>query len=159
MSTDASFAAYVRDQIRTARAVTLKKMFGEYAVYYDDKIVALICDNQLFVKPTAGGRALLGRLTEAPPYPGAKPYFLVAEELEDQGLVSRLIEATANALPAAKPERERAKSARLARSTPPRSASATERSRGTARPKTSSRLSTSASAPRKSAKQPKKRTS
>lgn len=107
MATDASFAEYVRDQLRPARPVTLRKIFGEYAVYYDEKVVALVCDNQLFVKPTAAGRALLGTVTEAPPYPGAKPHFLVAEELEDQALVSRLIEETARALPAPKPKKKK----------------------------------------------------
>ncbi|MCK7502621.1 MAG: TfoX/Sxy family protein [Comamonadaceae bacterium] len=36
-------------------------MFGEYAIYLDGKVVALVCDNQFFVKPTDAGRALLGR--------------------------------------------------------------------------------------------------
>jgi len=28
-----------------AGAVTFRKMFGEYAMYVDEKIVALVCDN------------------------------------------------------------------------------------------------------------------
>ena len=44
-------------------------MFGEYALYIDEKVVALICDNQVFVKPTAAGLEVLGEVIEAPPYP------------------------------------------------------------------------------------------
>ena len=32
--------------------VTTRKMFGEHAVYLDGKVVALLCDDRLFIKPT-----------------------------------------------------------------------------------------------------------
>jgi TfoX/Sxy family transcriptional regulator of competence genes len=82
-------------------------MFGEYAIYCDGKVVALVCDNQLFVKPTAAGRALLGAVTEASPYEGAKPHFLVAEQLDDPSLMSQLVRITAAELPAPKPKPRR----------------------------------------------------
>lgn len=104
MASDLSFVEYVRDQMHGAGAVTFKKMFGEYALYIDEKIVALVCDNQLFVKPTAAGRALLGDVTEAPPYPGAKPQLLITEQLEDQQLIVELMRATAAELPLPKPK-------------------------------------------------------
>lgn len=104
MASDLSFVEYVRDQMHGAGAVTFKKMFGEYALYVDEKVVALVCDNQLFVKPTEAGRALLGTVTEAPPYPGAKPHLLITEQLEDQQLIVELMRATAAALPAPKPK-------------------------------------------------------
>jgi TfoX/Sxy family transcriptional regulator of competence genes len=104
MASDLSFVEYVRDQMQGAGAVTFRKMFGEYALYIDEKVVALVCDNQLFVKPTAAGRALLGTVTEALPYPGAKPQLLIAEELEDQQLIVELMRATAGELPAPKPK-------------------------------------------------------
>jgi DNA transformation protein and related proteins len=55
MASDLNFVEYVRDRINEAGEVSFKKMFGEYAIYYDNKVVALVCDNQLFVKPTVGG--------------------------------------------------------------------------------------------------------
>jgi TfoX/Sxy family transcriptional regulator of competence genes len=104
MASDLSFVEYVRDQMQGAGAVTFKKMFGEYALYVDEKVVALVCDNQLFVKPTVAGRALLGTVTEGLPYPGAKPQFLITEQLEDQGLIAELMRATAAELPRPKPK-------------------------------------------------------
>ncbi len=107
MATKADFIEYVREQLAGAGTVSYRRMFGEYAVYLDDRVVALVCDNQLFVKPTAGGRAFLGSVTEAPPYPGASMYFLVDEVLESPQEVAQLIRVTARELPAAKPRKPR----------------------------------------------------
>src|SRR4051812_9733824 len=90
---------FVIDQMGPPGAVTAKSMFGEYAIYCDGKIVALFCDNQLFVKPTEQGRAFIKDVVEAPPYPGAKPYFLIEEKIEDRRWISELISLTARALP------------------------------------------------------------
>ena len=100
---------FICDQMRGAGQIGARKMFGEYALYCGDKLVALVCDNQLFVKPTPGGRAILGQPVEAPPYPGAKPCFFVQEGLDDADLLSRLIARTAQELPAPKPKKPKAK--------------------------------------------------
>jgi TfoX/Sxy family transcriptional regulator of competence genes len=98
MASDKSFVEYVVEQIENAGFITYRKMFGEYAVYAGGKLVGLICDNQLFIKPTEGGRAWIGDVVEAPPYPGAKNSFLI-EDLEDRDWISELIRVTAAELP------------------------------------------------------------
>jgi TfoX/Sxy family transcriptional regulator of competence genes len=105
MASDASFVDYVCDQMRGAGAISSRKMFGEFAVYCDGKVVALICDDQLYVKPTLDGRALLGDAVEAPPYPGAKPHFLVSDRVDDREWLGAFIAATARELPAARPKK------------------------------------------------------
>ncbi len=92
MASDQTFVEYVRDQI--SGDITYRKMFGEYAVYSDGKVVALVCDNQLFIQPTAGGRTFAGKIAEAPPYPEAKPHFLIDDKLDDRDWVSTLIRIT-----------------------------------------------------------------
>jgi TfoX/Sxy family transcriptional regulator of competence genes len=87
------------DQLAGAGGVTSRKMFGEYALYKDGNVVALICNNQLFVKPTAAGRAHIGAPIEAPPYPGAKPSFLIEDALENREWLAQLIRLTAAELP------------------------------------------------------------
>ncbi|MCX6303591.1 MAG: TfoX/Sxy family protein [Bacteroidetes bacterium] len=99
MASDKSFAELIVDQIENAGEITCKKMFGEYAVYCNGKVVALICDNRLFVKPTSGGRAFIGDVVEAPPYPGAKLSFLIDERFEDREWISNLIRITYKELP------------------------------------------------------------
>jgi len=109
MASDLSFVEYVCEQACLAGALSYKKMFGEYALYLDGRVVALICDNQVFLKPTAEARALMGEIVEATPYPGAKPQLRLGDELDDCALLKRLFITTALALPIpkAKPVKRR----------------------------------------------------
>ena len=99
MASDKSQLEFVLEQIAKAGRVTAKSMFGEYGIYCDGKIVALFCDNQLFVKPTERGRAFIQNPVEAPPYPGAKPYFLIEEKIDDREWMADLIRLTAQEVP------------------------------------------------------------
>jgi TfoX/Sxy family transcriptional regulator of competence genes len=105
MSSSEEFVKFVVGQIDEAGVVTYRKMFGEYGIYSHAKMVALVCDNQFFVKPTAGGRAFIGAVTEAPPYPGAKACFLIEDKLEDKAWLSDLIRLTEQELPAPRPKK------------------------------------------------------
>jgi len=109
MATSKSTIDFITDQLRGVLAVSARKMFGEYAVYCGDKVVALVCDDQLFVKITEPGKALVGkRYAEGTAYPGAKPSILVsAHDLEDDERLSELIRVTAAALPAPRPKKPR----------------------------------------------------
>jgi TfoX/Sxy family transcriptional regulator of competence genes len=102
MGTDAGFMQYVCDQARGGGVLSFRRMFGEYAFYCDGKVVALVCDNQVFLKPTEPGRALLSRIREGQPYPGARPHWLIDETLEDGEAWAKLVATTAQALPAAR---------------------------------------------------------
>ena len=99
MASDPSFVEFVCEQIRAAGRITHRRMFGEFAIYCDGKVIALVCDNQLFLKPTAAGRALLDRVREAAPYPGARPYYLIDTQLDDADLLAAVVRATASELP------------------------------------------------------------
>jgi TfoX/Sxy family transcriptional regulator of competence genes len=109
MGSDRDFVEYAVDQMQKAGDIEYKYMFGEYALYCNGKVVALICDNRLFVKPTEAGRAYIGEVTEAPAYPGAKPSFLIEEQIEDADWLSELIKITEKELPKPKPKRKRGK--------------------------------------------------
>lgn len=90
---------FILGQIQDAGHITYRKMFGEYALYCNGKVVAFVCDNKLFVKPTPGGRKFIGEVVEAPAYPGSKMYFLIEDKTEDGEWLSELIIVTANELP------------------------------------------------------------
>ena len=83
MASKIEFVEYMADQMRDAGTITYKKMFGEYGLYCNGKIFAVICDNRLFIKMTEAGRKVCPELQEAPPYEGAKNYFLV-EDVENR---------------------------------------------------------------------------
>ena len=105
MASDPDFVEYVVAQIAIDYRVTYKKMFGEYALYANNKVVALICDNQLFVKPTTAGKEYMGNFVEASAYRGAKPSLLIDERMEDSEWLSKLIAVTEHELPAPKPKK------------------------------------------------------
>ncbi|HEY9426544.1 MAG TPA: TfoX/Sxy family protein [Gemmatimonadaceae bacterium] len=107
MASDPDFLQYITEQLSGVYGLSHRKMFGEYALYMDRKVVALVCDNQLFLKPTSAARALLDHPTEAPPYPGAKPYFLIDSALDDRDLLAELFRATERELPEPKPKKTR----------------------------------------------------
>lgn len=107
MATDERFATYVCDQLARAGAMTVRRMFGEYALYCDGKVVALLCDNRFFLKITAAPDTLLPSRVEGFPYPGAKPWIVLDEHLDDVDLMTRLVRATADALPPPRPKRRR----------------------------------------------------
>ena len=106
MASDLDFVEFVVDQMESAGAIAYRKMFGEYALYCEGKVVALVCDNQLFVKPTKAGRSFIGNVVEAPPYPGAKPSFLIEEQLEDGDWISSLVRLTEKELPKPRPKKK-----------------------------------------------------
>lgn len=100
MATRPITAEFIVEQVSGAGHVTAKKMFGEYGLYCDGKLVGLVCDEKLFVKPTAEGRTYLGAVMEASPYAGAKPYFLIAGDAwDDAEWLTELIKLSAAALP------------------------------------------------------------
>jgi DNA transformation protein and related proteins len=111
MASDRSFAEFLVDQMGNAGLISQKKMFGEYAIYCDGKVVALVCDNRLFVKPTQGGREYIGVPIETAPYIGAKPYFLIEDAFEDRKWISGLVRTTAEELPIPRPKLKRKKGA------------------------------------------------
>lgn len=104
MATREEFVRYVADQLGDAGEVTYRKMFGEYGMYLDGKIVALLCDNQFFVKITEAGKRMRPDLEEKPPYEGAKNYLLV-EDVDDREALTAFVRATWEELPAPKPKK------------------------------------------------------
>jgi len=107
MASNQNFVNFIIGQIENAGQVTARKMFGEYGIYADDKIFGLICDNKLFIKPTESGRKFIGNVVEAPPYPGAKMYFLIEEKIEDRDWLSELVRITVKELPMPKPKKKK----------------------------------------------------
>ena len=102
MASDQDFVDFIMDQLSDPCQASFRHMFGGTTLYSKGKVVALICDNQLFVKPTDEGREFIGEVTEAPAYTGAKPSLLIDDRLEDAVWLSQLILITEQALPAPK---------------------------------------------------------
>ena len=108
MASSLEFVQYVAEQLRDAGEITYRKMFGEYGVYGDGKIFALVCDDQFFVKITEAGRhmATVRHLPEASPYEGAKPYFLI-EDVDDRDFLTDFVTKTCRTLPEPKQKKQK----------------------------------------------------
>ena len=97
--------------------LSVRPMFGEYAIYFDGAVVGLICHDEVFIKITPGTSGLVPEETaQAPPYPRAKPAYIASDEILDNPLllVSLLFAAQKDigpkrdkAKPAAKPRTSR----------------------------------------------------
>jgi len=106
MSSGIEFVEYVCGQLFDVGEITYRKMFGSYGIYMDGKFMALICDDQFFLKPTVVGKAILGTPIEEPPFPGARDWYLI-EDLDDSEFLMRLLVATWEELPFLKPKKRK----------------------------------------------------
>lgn len=109
MASDPDTVAFILDQIAEAGDVAARKMFGEFGIYCDGKMVAMVCDDVLFVKASEGARTFAPDLPDGIPYPGAKACLLVDAELwDDREWLTELIRISARELPAPRPKKPRA---------------------------------------------------
>jgi len=101
MATKQATVDYILDQLASLGDVSARKMFGEYALYFDGKVVGLICDDTLFVKITQAGKEFVGQhYQEGFAYPSAKASMEISGDLlEDHRWLSELILITASELP------------------------------------------------------------
>ena len=101
MATTQGTIDYILDQLSSLRDVSARKMFGEYALYSNGRVVGLVCDNRLFIKITAEGKKFVGAYyQEGSAYKGAKISMVIDEErIEDRDWLCELIETTALHVP------------------------------------------------------------
>ncbi len=104
MSTRKETVAHILECLPGTRA---RAMFGEYGLYLQDRVVALVCDDRLYVKPTPGALAVQPLADLAPPYPGAKDHILADELLDEPAALMRLLDAVLADLPPEKPKRKK----------------------------------------------------
>lgn len=109
MASNPDLVQYIADQCSGAGEITIRKMFGEYAIYCNGKIFGLICDDRLYIKSTEAGRRLLPTIDLRPPYEGAKEYLYIAE-LDDRDFLSSLVSTTYKELPEPKPKKKNTRS-------------------------------------------------
>lgn len=106
MTTNQSTVDFILGQISQAGDVRARKMFGGYCIYCNEKVVALVCDNEFFVKVTVAGKSFLGEYEKRPAYPGAKPSFYISgDKWDDADWMAQLIKITSTALPKPRPKK------------------------------------------------------
>lgn len=104
--TSEDFKDYIEDQLRDLGHIRLKKMFGEYGLFYYEKMVGVLADNKCFIKPTEAGKNFLIDPVMEKFYDKSKPYFLI-ENTDDRLTLMKLIEVTYQELPAPKVKKKK----------------------------------------------------
>ena len=96
MATNADLVQYIVEQASKAGEVSARKMFGDYCLYCNGKVVGLICDDYLYLKPLKQLQPLLHECDQQmrPPYDGAKPHYLITD-VDDRDYVSMLVKTIA----------------------------------------------------------------
>ena len=107
MSSDPGFVEHICDQVDDAGVISSRKMFGQWAIYSGHKVVALVCDDRLFVRPTTAGRAFIGESVEASPYPSAKLHLVIEDRIGDRKWLTELIRVTEREIPEPKPKKRK----------------------------------------------------
>lgn len=101
MATKQGTIDYILDQLTSVHDVSARKMFGEYSLYCDGKVVGLVCDDTLYMKITEEGKQFVGEYyQEGYAYKGAKGSMVIDEDrIEDREWICELIEITALHVP------------------------------------------------------------
>jgi hypothetical protein len=79
MSTQKETIQFILEKLGHPPRFTARSMFGEYALYADEKVVALVCDNLLFVKIVPASQDLEPVCEKGHPFPGAKEHYIIEE--------------------------------------------------------------------------------
>lgn len=103
MSTQKETVEFILETLGEPAVFATRAMFGEYALYAKSKVVALICNDQLYVKILPASVELENVCEKDSPYPGAKAHYLVEEsQLSHIKNLPEILIAIASALPAPK---------------------------------------------------------
>lgn len=104
MATSQSTMDFLLDVLSDSHQVSARRMFGEYCLYYAGRPVGLVCDEQLFLKPSEDGKRLMKDLDEGAPFPGARPHLRISPDLwDDRNWMNTLVRVTFDNLPPPKP--------------------------------------------------------
>lgn len=107
MATTKETVTFLLEQLAPLH-VRARAMFGEYALYCDDKVVGFISDDLLFIKPSPGDVGFCSETIAAPCYPGSKDYWLLnGSQVDNTEWLQAFVQSTANSLPAPVPKSPR----------------------------------------------------
>lgn len=95
MASTKEYRDYILEQLSLVPGITYRPMMGEFLLYANGVLFGGIYDDRLLVKitPRNGGFGM----SEALPYEGAKPMYLV-DEVDDKEKLAEIIKATAESL-------------------------------------------------------------
>ena len=91
MASTKEYRDFILEQLSEVPGVTCRPMMGEFLLYADGVLFGGIYDDRLLVKKVPENAEF--EMSEAIPYPGAKPMYLV-EDVDDRGRLAEIINKT-----------------------------------------------------------------
>lgn len=91
MATAPETIAFLLEQMAGVRGLTARKMFGEYGLFIAGRMVAIVCDDRLFVKDRPELRAMLAEPRLERPFPRSQPYLVLEDEVDDPDRLAALM--------------------------------------------------------------------
>ena len=89
MASTKEYRDYILEQLSLVPGITCRPMMGEFLLYANGVLFGGIYDDRLLVKKTDGNAEF--DMSEALPYDGAKPMYLV-DEVDDKERLKEIIE-------------------------------------------------------------------
>ena len=108
MATSPEYAQFVENQFRGLDGFSVRRMFGEYAIYLQGRVLGFLADEQILLQNTPTARKLLPDAELRELFPGSKLFILFADE-GNAHLLKSVSEAMWEELPLPKPRKSKKK--------------------------------------------------
>ena len=106
MASSKEYLEFILGQLSDLEEINYRAMMGEYIIYYRGRIVGVIYDDRLLLKPTKSAVSYLATVTYELPYKGAKEMLLV-EDVDSKEYLVGLFRAMYDELPVHKSNNKR----------------------------------------------------
>lgn len=88
MATSKEYALFVENQFRGLDGFALKRMFGEYGMYLQGRVLGFLADEQILLQSTPTAMRLLPKAERRELFPGSKLFIVFPDEGNGQLLRS-----------------------------------------------------------------------
>lgn len=108
MATSPAYAQFVENQFSGLDGFSMRRMFGEYAIYLQGRVLGFLADEQILLQDTPTSRQLLPDAERRELFPGSKLFVVFADE-GNAHLLKSVSQAMWEELPLPKPRRSKKK--------------------------------------------------
>ena len=106
MATSTEYALFVENQFRGLDGFSMRRMFGEYAIYLQGRVLGFLCDEMILLQDTPTSRRLLPEAERRELFPGSK-LFVVFPDESNSHLLKSVSQAMWEELPIPKPRKRK----------------------------------------------------
>ena len=106
MASSKEYLDFILEQLSELEEIAYRAMMGEYIIYYRGKIVGVIYNDRLLVKPVKSAIEYMSNAEYELPYDGAKEMLLVGD-VDNKEFLTGLFETMYDELPAPKPKKKK----------------------------------------------------